>query len=187
MCPGCVSVTSLSPTPLNGAPTPVRGSAISLGTNRCTTAARTRAEVYLGEIYTKLLSEVNTWAKQQEERINVMPGDPSDYWGLLPALASNVASVVSAAVPEAKIPLPILAGAVSEEVVVTKAEAKGEWSDAKASARAASASGVTNVFNSCSPPPSLLALTAKRRRWSSFRRSRLFPSYSRNTRFSSSR
>jgi len=36
-------------------------------------------------------------------------------------------------------------------------------------------------------PVQFLAMTAKRRRWSSFRRRRLFPSCSRNTRFSSSR
>ena len=68
------------------------------------------------------------------------------------------------------------------EELLNQTRATDTWAEYQAK----SVAGVTMGVNSCSiRQPNFLALTAKRRRWSSLKRSRLPPSCSRRTRFSS--
>jgi hypothetical protein len=110
-------------------------------------SAVTRAQGYLTRHMLEVMSATNAFKDSARNQIDVLDGDPSDYWALLPALAGAIGAAMTVWIPGANIAIgAAIAVAVQAAIQTTAvAEVKGSRSDMKKQANAAMNQFAQNV------------------------------------------
>jgi hypothetical protein len=94
----------------------------------------TRSLVYLQNFQSEIMMAVTDFKSTAQSQIEALPGDPSDYWGLLPLLAGAVLAGIAVACPAFGIGSIIIGTLAAGGQTVAVATVKGGRGDLKRSA-----------------------------------------------------